>query len=159
MGYRPQREKEAKAVCNDADRQRKLLIVDNDDRVSESLQKLFRTEGFDTRSTWSGREALALMRSQSFDVLLVGNYLPDLYYGDFLQHARRQSAQLHIIVMKAGKSPSADLRRHRSLGVTVVDRTDPAQIRQAFALCCSRQLGLKAPRQPSDTVTNSRVRR
>ena len=39
----------------------RVLIVDNNDDVLNALDKLLTDEGFDTRTTWSGHEALALM--------------------------------------------------------------------------------------------------
>ena len=57
----------------------RVLIVDNNEDVLNTLDKLLTEEGFDTRTTWSGHEALALIRSQPFDVLLVDDYLADLH--------------------------------------------------------------------------------
>lgn len=115
------------------DRPSKLLIVDNADHVSSVLEELFSAEGFDTHSTWSGREALALIQSRPFDVLLVSDHLPDLYYGEFLKQASRQAAQPYIIVLHTGKPLSGDLGRYRRLGAAaVVDKTDPEQIRQVL---------------------------
>ena len=121
------------AMNGQQDRQSRILIVDNDDRALSSLETLVRKEGFDTRTTWSGREALALIESRPFDVVLVDDHLPDLYHGEFLKRASRRAAQLRIIVMHTGKPLPAAVRRHKVLGaVAVVDKTDPEQIRQVL---------------------------
>lgn len=110
----------------------RLLIVDNDDRVVNSLETMFKAEGVDTRSTWSAREALELVRACPFDVVLVGDYLPDFHYGEFLKRAGQQSTATHIVLMHTGKPPATGMRRRSALGaVAVVDKTDPEQIRQA----------------------------
>ena len=48
----------------------KVLIVDNDDRVLWKFQESLENAGFDTTATWSGQEALVLLKSGAFDVLL-----------------------------------------------------------------------------------------
>jgi DNA-binding response OmpR family regulator len=47
------------------------LLVDNDDHINRQFQGMFAIGGFDTRGTWSGQEALRLLESGEFDVLLL----------------------------------------------------------------------------------------
>lgn len=109
-----------------------VLIVENDDRVLDTLEALVRGEGFDLRTTWSGREALALLQSHPFDMVLVDVHLPDIYYGEFLRLASRHTHSL--IVMQSGRPLPSSLRRHKTLGAeAVVDKRDPRQLRQLLA--------------------------
>ena len=109
-----------------------VLIVENDDRMLSSLEELVRSEGFDIRTTWSGREALALIQSQPFDLVLVDSHLPDIYYGEFLRLASRHTHSL--IVMQPGKPLAASMRRHKTLGAAaVIDKSDARQLRQLLA--------------------------
>jgi CheY-like chemotaxis protein len=109
-----------------------ILIVENDDRVLDALETLVRSEGFDLRTTWSGREALALLQSQPFDLVLVDAHLPDIYYGEFLRLASRHTRSL--IVLQSGRPLPGSLRRHKTLGAAaVVDKGDPRQLRQLLA--------------------------
>ena len=111
---------------------KQVLIVDNDDRVLYSLEELVRSEGFDIRTTWSGREALALIQSQPFDLVLVDSHLPDIYYGEFLKLASRHTHS--IIVMQKGRPLPGSLRRHKTLGASaVVDKGDLKHLRQLLA--------------------------
>jgi len=66
-----------------------VLIVDNNEDALQMLQGVLESAGFDTETTWSGREALVLLESRGFDVLLVDDYLPDLHSNDFLNRVRR----------------------------------------------------------------------
>jgi DNA-binding NtrC family response regulator len=110
-----------------------VLIVDNDEHILTSLEALVKNEGFDSRTTWSGHEALALIESHPFDVVLVNNHLPDLYYGDFLKRASKQVPHAYIVVMQKGKPLPGAMRRHKSLGaVAIVDKKDTEQIRQVL---------------------------
>ena len=115
-----------------------VLIVENDDHALHSLEALVRSEGFDIRTTWSGREALALIQSQPFDLVLVDSHLPDIYYGEFLRQASRHNH--FLVVMQAGRPEASSLRRHKILGAAaVVDKSDARQLRQLLAARHVRQ--------------------
>jgi CheY-like chemotaxis protein len=109
-----------------------VLIIENDEGVLSTLETLVKSEGFDIRSTWSGREALALIQSHPFDLVLVDSHLPDIYCGEFVRMASRHSRS--IIVLQSGKPSPGSLRRYKTLGAaTVVDRSDPRHLRQLLA--------------------------
>jgi len=113
---------------------KRVLIVDNSEDVLNAVDKLLRNEGFDTRTTWSGHEALALMQSQPFDVLLVDDYLADLHVAEFLKRVKLQVKQPAVVVMQNGQPVPTDMRRYGSLGASaVVDKRDPEQVRRALA--------------------------
>jgi len=125
---------EVNDMISQRDGSSRALIVDNNEAVLDALDKLLRGQGFDTRTTWSGREALALMQSYPFDVLLVDDYLADLHVAEFLKRVRRQVRPPAVVVMQAAKPAPADLRHYGSLGArAVVDKRDPEQIRRALA--------------------------
>ena len=50
-------------------------------RESNRLEAMLHEAGYETITTWSGLEALELLKSQKVDILLVSSYLPDLYIG------------------------------------------------------------------------------
>ena len=115
-------------------RRSSVLIVENDDHALTFLEALAKNEGFDSRATWSGHEALALIESRHFDVVLLNDHLPDLYYGDFLKRANRQLPHPYIVVMRKGKPSPGAMRRHKVLGAAaVIDKNDIGQIRRLLA--------------------------
>jgi CheY-like chemotaxis protein len=125
---------DASAMQNIMDRNNRghILIVENDEGVLPSLEAVVKSEGFDTRTTWSGREALALIQSQPFDLVLVDSHLPDIYCGEFLRLASHHTRS--IVVMQAGRPQTGSLRRNKSLGAAaVINRDDPRQLRQLLA--------------------------
>ena len=106
-----------------------VLIVENDEHLLGCLESLARDEGFEIRATWSGREALALLQSHTFDLVLVDHHLPDIYCGEFLKKASRHSRS--IVILHAGHPIPSMLKRYKTLGAAgVVDRADPKQVRQ-----------------------------
>ena len=113
-----------------------VLIVDNDDRILWTFQQLLEDAGFNTTATWSGHEALGLLRSRVFDVLLVDDYLPDLHSHDFLEQVNRLPIQPSIVVMHSDSAKPDDLRCYESLGVAqLVDKRNPVTVCQAVSFC------------------------
>jgi CheY-like chemotaxis protein len=117
-----------------------VLIVDNDDQILWKFQQLLEDAGFNTTATWSGHEALGLLRSGVFDVLLVDDYLPDLHSHDFLEQVNRLAIQPSIVVMHSANPKSDDLRCYESLGVAqLVDKRNPISVCQAVSFCPAEQ--------------------
>jgi CheY-like chemotaxis protein len=145
MLRKPTGSRETKTMSTQKDGKSRILIVDNDEDVLRIFDNLFRNEGFDTRTTWSGHEALALAKSRPFDVFLVDDYLPDLHSADFLKRLSRHSAQPSIIVMRKGKPTPAELRHYESLGATaVVNKNDLEQVQRAVDACGSGESASRA---------------
>jgi len=128
------------------DNKKKVLIVESDDTTAQAFQRRLEDAGFDARTTWSGHEALALLQSSEFDVLLIDSYLPDLHATDFLERLSRLPLQPWVVVMKGGSASAPEsLRRYRGLGVSsVVNKRDAAQTVQAVWSCCAAEPLAKA---------------
>lgn len=116
---------------------KRVLIVDNNEDTLQTLQGILEGAGFDTQTTWSGREALALLGCRGFDVLLVDDYLPDLHSGDFLSQVRRLPIQPWIVIMQASAPTANDLRQYTLLGASsVVRKHHLAEVCSAVSSCC-----------------------
>jgi len=119
-------------------RKNKVLIVDNNERVLLIFQQVLERAGFDTYSTWSGREALALLKSEEFDVLLVDDYLPNLHGSDFLHRVNRLLIQPWVIVVQSAAPTVSQLRQYILLGArAVVRKHHIAQVCEAVRSCCN----------------------
>jgi CheY-like chemotaxis protein len=90
-------------------RNKRVLIVDNDEEESRTLGVILQRAGYDSMTTWSGLEALELLISGEYDVLLVSSYIPDLYVGDFFERLSHLPVQPCSIVMQEGRAPAATL--------------------------------------------------
>ena len=117
---------------------KKILIVDNNEPVRGTIERVLGTAGSDTRTTWSGREALELLGSEEFDVLLVDDYLPDLHCSEFLSRVGKLPVQPWIVVMQASMPTTKDLLRYASLGAfSVVRKHHLAEVCKAVSSCCA----------------------
>jgi CheY-like chemotaxis protein len=83
---------------------KRVLVVDNNDEESQVLASILDGAGYRPTTTWSGLEALELLESQEFDIVLVSSYLPDPYVGDFFDRFNRLPVRPCVIVMQEGKA-------------------------------------------------------
>jgi CheY-like chemotaxis protein len=93
----------------------KILIVDDDETVLITLERILEGEGYQTVTAWSGREALQVAASGQFDVLLVDEHLSDVEVTSLCDELiRRQPGALRILMHNRGdsnkKSPSVGHR-------------------------------------------------
>jgi CheY-like chemotaxis protein len=87
------------------------LIVDNSEERSGILARMFEADGHRATTTWSGLEALRLLRSPGVDVVLVRTYVADLYVGEFLGRAKRLPSPPDVIVMQDSEECASTFRK------------------------------------------------
>lgn len=78
----------------------RVLVVDNNEEESHVLASMLEHAGHRPTTTWSGLEAIELLMTREYDVLLVSSYLPDLYVGDFLERFNHLPKRPCLIVMQ-----------------------------------------------------------
>jgi CheY-like chemotaxis protein len=91
-------------------RNKRILIVDNNEEESGRLGVMLQRAGYDSIATWSGLEALELLKSGEYDILLMSSYLPDVYVGDFFERLNRLPVRPCSIVMQEDSTPAATLQ-------------------------------------------------
>ena len=108
-----------------------ILVVDNDEVLMLALDKEIRELGHNPVTTWSGVEALSLLKANRFDVLLVDDYLADMYVGDFLGRVSQLPLRPKIWVMQA--KPAQDVCVYGPRCFFVVRKRRATQIFQQLA--------------------------
>jgi CheY-like chemotaxis protein len=110
-----------------------VLVIHNEDHEAAELQALLeRGTGCKTLVTWSGTEALKLLRTNHFDVLVTDDYVPDIYVGDLIERASVLPAPPQVLVL-GEDSTTAAVGQYQNLGMcTIVDRRRPRAILQAI---------------------------
>lgn len=78
-----------------------ILIAEDEQRIVTFLEKGLRAAGYLTTAVDSGRTALLLARSGSFDLVLLDLGLPELDGGEVLQRLRDEGSRVPVIVLTA----------------------------------------------------------
>jgi len=116
---------------------KKVLVVENDEKVLAAFQSRLKDGGFDTQATWSARDALSVLESQRFDLLLTDGYLPDLHVSEFLERVAHLRSRAKIVVMQSPLPKPSVTRRYQGLGAyAVMDKRDHAAVCRTVAACC-----------------------
>lgn len=59
-----------------------ILVVDDDETIVHLLGDLLRDEGYSATSAFCGDEALANLRTQPYQLIMLDLVLPDMFWGD-----------------------------------------------------------------------------
>ncbi len=77
----------------------RLLILDEDRIILQSLAQFLRREGCDVRTTDNPDEAFSMMEGQQTDVLVADVNIPGVKPADFLRDVKRRFPQVVVIVI------------------------------------------------------------
>jgi len=89
------------AVAGRALAGRKVLVVDDDTAVRESIAEILRAEGGEVISVGNGREAIERMRRERFDIVLSDVVMPEMDGYELFQAARREAPDTPVVLMTA----------------------------------------------------------
>jgi DNA-binding response OmpR family regulator len=78
-----------------------ILLVEDDERISEPLLRVLGTEGFEAVHASSGLEGLELLTSRRPDLMLLDLTLPDIDGLDVCRKVREERPELPIIMLTA----------------------------------------------------------
>ncbi|MFN8846495.1 MAG: response regulator [Bdellovibrionales bacterium] len=82
----------------------KMLIVDDELGISESLKDYFELENFEVQTASSGNKALEIMNKQSFDIVISDVRMPDGDGRFLLKAIRKIHPTKPIVIMMSGFS-------------------------------------------------------
>lgn len=78
---------------------RKVLVVDDEDVVCRSYERVLTEAGYSVRTTTSGLSALEAVQEEPFDVLIADLRLPDINGLSVTRVAKRVSPNLQVIII------------------------------------------------------------
>lgn len=78
-----------------------ILLVEDDERISEPLLRVLGTEGYEVVHASTGNEGLAAVMSRKPDLLLLDLTLPDIDGLDVCRKVREERPELPIIMLTA----------------------------------------------------------
>ncbi len=79
----------------------RVLVVDDERNIRESLQRLLELEGIDTASAADGREAVGLVRSETFDAIVADLKMPVMGGQELLERIRDEGYRSPVIIISA----------------------------------------------------------
>jgi DNA-binding response OmpR family regulator len=85
----------------DARKQPKILLVEDELNLARPLQFNLEQEGYDVRSTPSGKEALALQSNEEFDLIILDLMIEELDGLEVARQVRRKDQKLPILMLTA----------------------------------------------------------
>jgi DNA-binding NtrC family response regulator len=79
----------------------RVLLLDTDSEFLISLEQVLEEEGFNTTTSWDARQAIELLGSDHFDVLLVGEHPPEVKSAELLNRLQAERRGIPCIVMRS----------------------------------------------------------
>lgn len=81
----------------------KILVVDDNESISNMLQKFFKIKGYDCIASLDGRNALDLMLHQKFDAVILDLAMPEFSGYDIIDDLEKNGKlkEQNIIVLTA----------------------------------------------------------
>jgi DNA-binding response OmpR family regulator len=126
---------------------KKVLVADCHEEVLIALEKMLEDAGFDTTTAWTAKDALRLVDSEVFDLVLVNEYLPDAECEDLLKALRTRGAQMPCVVMQPSAPEITDFTSLQALGAhDIVCKYAYRQIVEIVSEClvCEKNVPLVA---------------
>jgi two-component system, NtrC family, response regulator AtoC len=79
----------------------KVLVVDDERNIRESIQRLLELEGIESASASDGREASALLRAEAFDAVVTDLRMPVMGGQELLERMRDEGFRCPVIMISA----------------------------------------------------------
>ena len=121
---------------------KKVLIVDDDLSVRETLSRFLHSQGFNVESAENGCAALEILSQFSFDLLIVDAHMPRMNGIELLKCLKKKRIAIPSIFISGllNKEMRKEARRLKVVGII----EKPFSLKEIF---CNILLGLKLTRQ------------
>lgn len=103
----------------------KVLIVDDDAGMAETLGDILEAKGYDVKIAPDGPEALEILQQESFDVTFLDFKMPKMNGVEVLQSMKRIRPQTSAIMMTAYAVPNLIAEAEREGVMTILTKPLP----------------------------------
>jgi CheY-like chemotaxis protein len=94
----------------------RVLVVDDEELIAESVAEILRTEGFDAIAAFSGHEAMEVTRELCPDIVLTDVLMPDMDGVETAIRIREACPKTRILLFSGQAATSDLLERAKSKG-------------------------------------------
>lgn len=101
-------------------RQRRVLVVDDDEAARRAVMKLLSRDGVEVVASATGEEAIARMDETEFDCLVLDLGLPGMSGFDVLEHLSTRSRHVPVVIYSGREVTSEESLRLRSYTDSIV---------------------------------------
>ena len=77
----------------------KILIVDDEHRMRESLKELLSSQSYELKTSNSAKEAIEYLKQKTFDLVLLDMVLPDMSGHQVMDYIKKQNPDTLVIVI------------------------------------------------------------
>jgi DNA-binding response OmpR family regulator len=113
-------------------RKRKVLLVDDNPQIRQSLRKVLREEGYEVELAADGREGLEKFHAGRFDMMLLDISLPDMSGWDVFGTATAVNPFVPVIII-TGRNEQYDLVLLSGAGALIEKPLDVPKLLQIMA--------------------------
>src|SRR5438132_1652672 len=125
-----------------SDRRRRLLIVDDDPSTLATYCRILSLEGYEVSTAQDGAQALQLLRSESFNLVLTDHRMPNVTGLELIAEARELPFAPRVVLYSAMGSAALKAAAKR-LGV--VDYSDDLWDVDGLLAVVKKHFGLESP--------------
>ena len=91
----------------------KILIVDDEPHMCNSLKKLLESEGYDAQTSSNGREAIESLARDFFDLVILDIVMPDMSGHEIMDHINDKCPETLVIVITGQASVDSAVKSLR----------------------------------------------
>ncbi len=82
----------------------RILLVDDDTNTANGLRKILIQDGYDTLCTYTGNDALNLIESEHFDIVITDMKLPDISGFSIIEKVKKKDVDIPVVMITAFSS-------------------------------------------------------
>ncbi len=82
----------------------RILLVDDDTNTANGLKKILLQDGYDTRCVYTGNDALNLIESERFDIVITDMKLPDISGFSIIEKVKKKDVDIPVVMITAFSS-------------------------------------------------------
>ena len=82
----------------------RILLIDDDKNAADGLRKILLQDGYDTSCVYTGNEAISLIDTEHFDIVITDMKLPDISGFSIIEKVKKNDADIPVIMITAFSS-------------------------------------------------------